>query len=398
MKKIIVIGVSAASIAFISKLRTFDKESKIICFSGEKDFPYNRCFLADFLIKDQTKDQLQLKPQDFFEKNNVDLRLNSWVTKIDAVGKQVQVTDQLFSFDYLFLGMGCRPFVPSFLQNDQSLGIFTFHTLDDIQRIQNFIADFKPQSVVVIGAGLNGIEVVSCMVDLKIPVTVVEAALTVLPGQVDQTATKWVLRRMQFAGVRVINGHKVVAVEQKDNQVSAVILDDGTKLQTEMVIVAAGSVVNSEILNETGITLSQRSVIVDQSLKTNFDYIFAAGDLCAVPDIVSKKLIRSTTWSDAMLQGFCAATSLSATPRAYPGMIGLRDSYFFEVDFYACGQTVGHDACVQVIKYVQDLSLRLFYVQDDLLIGFVLIGDISKLAEYKMWYMTKKVVSFAEII
>lgn len=393
MKKIIVVGASAASVAFISKLRSFDQESHIICFSGESSLPYNRCFLADFLIGDQTQEQLQLKPQDFFEKNNVDLRLNSWVTKIDTQGKKVQVADQSFDFDYLFLGMGCRPFLPHFLQNNKPEGVFTFHTLDDIKQIQHFIAKFRPQSAVVIGAGLNGVEAVSCMVDLKIPVTVVEAAPTILPGQVDHETAAWVSDRMQAAGVRVIVGHKVIAVEQKNNQVCSITLDDGMKLPTEMVIVAAGSIVNSEILHETGIALSNRSVMVDQHLKTNFDFVFAAGDLCVVPDMVCKKITRSTTWSDAMLQGLCAATNLSATPRAYPGMLGLRDSYFFGVDFYACGQTVGHEASVQVIRHVQGSMLKIFYLQNDRLIGFVLIGDISKLAEYKMWYVTQKSIS-----
>ena len=396
MKKIIVVGASAASVAFISKLRSFDQESYIICFSGESSLPYNRCFLADFLIGDQTQEQLQLKPHDFFEKNNVDLRLNSWVTKIDAQLKQVQVADQLFDFDYLFLGMGCRPFVPKFLQQNCPQGVFTFHTLSDMQHIQNFIACRKPQSVVIIGAGLNGVEAVSCMVDLKIPVSVVEAAATILPGQVDADVAAWVSDRMEHAGVRVISGHKVVAVEQQNNQVTWAILDDGTKLPAEMVIVAAGSVVNSEILHETGIALHDTSVLVDDHLKTNFEHVFAAGDLCMVPDMVSKKITRSTTWSDAMLQGLCAATHLSATPRVYPGMLGLRDSYFFGVDFYGCGQTIGHHASVQVISHADKLMLKKFYLQGDRLIGFVLIGDISKLADYKMWYVTKKSVAILD--
>lgn len=394
MKKVIVVGASAASVAFISKLRSFDKDSQIICFSGETNLPYNRCFLADFLTDDQTQEQLQLKPHDFFEKNNIDLRLNCWVTKIDPERKQVWVADQLFDFDYLFLGMGCRPFVPKFLQDQQLEGVFTFHTLADMHNIQTFIAQQQPKSAVVIGAGLNGVEAVSSLVDLKISVTVVEAGSTILPGQVDLEVAAWVSGRMQAAGVRVIVGHRVIAVAQKNNKICAVTLDDGTLIPADMVIVAAGSVVNSEILNETGIALVDRSIMVDQHLETNFEGVFAAGDVCAVVDMISKKIVRSTTWSDAMLQGLCAATNLSLTPRAYPGIVGLRDSYFFGVDFYACGQTVGHEPSVQVIDQSDTLTIKKFYLQNDRLIGFVLIGDISSLAQYKMWYATQSPVNF----
>ncbi len=392
MKKIIVVGASAASIAFIAKLRSFDQESEVICFSGESHVPYNRCFLADFLTGEQTEQQLHLKPNDFFEKNKIDLRLNSWVKKIDPLNKKVQVGDHFFDFDYIFLGMGCRPFVPTFLQNIQMSGIFTFHTLFDMQKIQKFIAQHQPKSVVVIGAGLNGVEAVSSLVDLKMSVTLIEAASTILPGQVDVPVADWVVNQMQQLGVRVMLGQKVVAVDHKENQIASVTLDDGVIISTDMVILAAGSVVNSELLHETGIELRNGSVVVDHYLKTNFEHVLAAGDLCLVPDMVSKKLTRSATWSDAMLQGLCAATSLSLMPRVYPGMLGLRDSYFFGVDFYACGQTIGHDESIEVISFVATTAIKFFYVQNSILIGFVLIGDISKLSEYKMWYITKKIV------
>ena len=66
MKRIIVIGASAASISFMTKLRTFDKTSEVICFSGEKHMPYNRCFLADVLSKEKSTEAIQLKRADFY--------------------------------------------------------------------------------------------------------------------------------------------------------------------------------------------------------------------------------------------------------------------------------------------------------------------------------------------
>ena len=396
MKKIIVIGASAASIAFISKLRSFDQSSQIVCFSGEAFLPYNRCFLADFLTGDQNQTELQLKPEDFFQKNNVDLRLNTWVTSINLQKKQVCVGDASFDFDYLFLGMGCRPLVPNFLQNVRPQGVFTFHTLQDIHQIQNYITHYKPKSAVVVGAGLNGIEAASSLIDLNIAVTLVEAAPMVLPGRVDQAISGWMLEKMKQKNVTVVLGQKVVDCVQENDQVQAVILDKGAKVDADIIIIAAGSVVNSDLLEQSGIVMVNRSVIVDNHLKTNFEYVFAAGDLCAVPDMTSKTLQRSTTWSDAMLQGLCAATNLSENPRAYPGYVGLQDSYFFEVDFYACGQTTGFQAPVQVVQKIQDECAQAFYIQNDCLIGFVLIGDSLKLAEYKMWYMTKKLVSASD--
>lgn len=391
MKKIIVIGASAASVAFISKLRTFDQQSEIICFSGEVSFPYNRCFLADFLTGEQTEQQLGLKNQDFFEKNNVDLRLNCWVSKIDTNNKKICASGVWHDYDYLFLGMGTQPVMPKFMHNFNVSGIFNFHSLSDMHQIKKFIADRGAKTAVVVGAGLNGVEAASSLVDLGLTVNLVQGSGSMLSGHIDQEIAQWLSDLVRQAGLNLITG-RVVQVDQKEDKILNVTLDCGMIVPSDMIIVTAGSQVNSNLLHETGIALQEGSVLVDQHLKTNIEGVFAGGDICIVPDMITKKLTRSTTWADAMLQGLCAATNLGPMPRSYPGMLGLRDSYFFGAYFYACGQTVHHDLKVQRVIKIDQQNLKAFYLQEEQLIGFVLIGDISGLSDYKMWYVTRKKV------
>lgn len=391
MKKIIVIGMSAASVAFVSKLRSFDKESEIICFSGESSLPYNRCLLADFLTREITQTQLQLKPADFYEKNNIILHLNTWVTQIDTQRKRVFAREVWHDYDVLFLGMGCKAATLKFVQQcpEGLQGLFNFHSLQDMENIQKFIEQNQPKNALVIGAGLNGIEAVSSLVQLKIAVGVVELSSHVLPGQVDSVVAAWVQSLAQESGVTLLTGRNAIKICHEKNHVIGLTLNSGTFIPVDMIIVAAGSHINSELLEGTGIAVQDGSVVVDQNMQTNVSGILAAGDLCLVPDMITGKKARSTTWSDAMLQGLCGATSLSLSPRLYPGLIGLRDSYFFGKDFYACGQTIGHHQDIKIVSKVDDQSLKVWYLNDNQLMGFVLIGDISKLAEYKMWYSTQ---------
>lgn len=397
MKKFIVIGASAASIAFISKLRSFDKEAEIICFSGEATLPYNRCFLADFLTDDTTEIDLQLKPQDFFDINRVDLRLSCWVEKIDVGAKKVFASGSWHVYDYLFLGMGTKPVVPKFMQNVKASGLFNFHTLSDMQNIKKFIAELQPKRAIVVGAGLNGIEAASSLAHFGLRVTIVEGSNSILAGQVDGEIAQWLSEIMLNRSVRVIASKRVTEIGQKNNTVNFVILDDGSKVETDMIVVAAGSCVNSDLLIDTEIRLCDRSVIVDRHLKTNIEGILAGGDLCLVPDMLTGDMIRSTTWSDAMLQGLCAATNFSPTARVYPGMLGLRDSCFFGKDFYACGRTIGHADGVQAVTKRDDQSFSKFYIMNEQLIGFVLIGDISRLSELKMWYASRKKIKTLDL-
>ncbi len=389
-KTIIVVGLSAASMAFITKLRTFDKDSKVIAFSAEKDFPYNRCLLADFLTGESSLQDIALKPQDFFEQNNIQVFFNTRVDRIDSKNNSVFVQEKQYTYDYLFLGIGTRPFIPPTFKNIVCDGIFTFHTLEDMQKIENFIKQEKPKSAVVIGAGLNGIEAVSSLVQKGLSVAVIEAQKTILPGQVDHQTAEWIADQARYQGVTIIQGRKAVGICQQGKVLKAIKLETGTKITAEILVIAAGSALNNELLDGTGIELEHGSIVVNQNMQTNISNILAAGDICAAPDMISKKLTRSTTWSDAMLQGLCAATTLSQASRAYPGMIGLRDSYFFNKSFYACGDTSGKSGFLRTVHKETQHDLEILFIQNQILKGFILVGDVSRVAELKKIYLSQE--------
>ncbi|MBP9765472.1 FAD-dependent oxidoreductase, partial [Candidatus Babeliales bacterium] len=182
------------------------------------------------------------------------------------------------------------------------------------------------------------------------------------------------------------------SIQSQQGQVSGALLDSQSVVPADMVIVAAGSLVNSELVQHAGIELLNGSVVVSDRMQTSISNIFAAGDVCIVPDFITKKMVRSTTWSDAMLQGLCAATSLSATPRSYQGAIGIRDSYFFGMPFYGCGQTVDSSLKVVVRKKTTDTLDVVYLDQDGRLKGFVLFGDISCLSDLKRAYMLQETI------
>jgi NAD(P)H-nitrite reductase large subunit len=386
---IIIVGLSAASMAFIAKLRTLDKDSKIIAFSAEKDFPYNRCFLADFLTGESSLQDIALKPKDFFEQNNIQVFFDRRVDRIDSKNNSVFVQEKQYTYDYLFLGIGTRPFIPPAFKNIVCDGIFTFHTLEDMKKIEAFIKQQNPKSAVVIGAGLNGIEAVSSLIQKGLSVAVIEAQETILPGQVDHQTAGWIADQARHQGVTIIQGKKAVDIGQEGKTLKAIKLETGTKITTEILVIAAGSALNSELLEGTGIEVEKGSIIVNQHMQTNISNILAGGDICAVPDMMSKKRARSTTWFDAMLQGLCAATTLSKTPRPYQGMIGLRDSYFFNKSFYACGDTAGKSGFLRTTAKKTQYDLEVIFTQNGILKGFILVGDVSRVGDLKKIYLSQ---------
>ncbi|MCX5923337.1 MAG: FAD/NAD(P)-binding oxidoreductase, partial [Candidatus Dependentiae bacterium] len=290
---------------------------------------------------------------------------------------------------------------------NQSLeNVFNFHTLADMNNILNYIKTNNVKRACVIGGGLNGIEAVSSLRSLNVCVSLIEAQKSILSGQVDLQIAQWVASKMRLSGVLVLTNKRAsnFVKQDSDTKVSYVQLDTGSMISTDMVIVAAGSSVNLDLIQGTEIKTIEGSISVDQFMQTSIETVFAGGDVCRVKCMMTGQFFRSTTWADAMLQGLCAATNIAAAmygtaTRAYPGMVGLRDSYFFGKDFYACGKTIFDTAeQVQIITSIDDENIKKMYLQDDELKGFVLIGDVSGLSEYKRWYSTRQKVQKSYLI
>lgn len=387
--KFVVVGASAASMAFMTKLRSLDATCQIICISGEPVMPYNRCFLADHLSGDTSWNDMLLKPELFFKEHDITVRLGSWVTKIDTVQKMVLIGSEPICYDYLFLGIGTKPHILSIPMQGAVDRVFTFHTAGDIATISEFIDIHKPKHMVVIGSGLNGLEAAAALHARGIKVTIIERAEQILSSQVDTAVAMWIAQKFTEYGVTLMLNRTVINIVKDRSNNLVLTLDDKQELLIDGVVCATGSVLHFELLKNTGIALRQGSILVDSTMRTNISTIYAGGDICMVPDMVSKQLIKSSTWSDAMLQGLCAATQFGKQPRNYPGAVGLRDSSWFGYDFYACGMTIGYDDNYQILSNITGQTVQRLYVKDGFLKGFVLLGDTSCVGQYKQWYMAQ---------
>lgn len=393
-KTFVVIGASAASIAFISKVRSFDKDSKIICFSAEEEIPYNRCHLVDVLEGSQSFSDILLKPESYFKDESIDLRLGTKVTKIIPEQQCVMVGSQLVFYDTLFIGTGARPYLPPLPGVYDFSNIFTFYSLADAKALLHVLQDNPEPKCLVIGGGINGLECASALASKGAKVTIVERQDRLMPVQVDSSTSKWLRQRAEKLGIDIITGASVVSLQADDTEqfVETVQLSTQQTLRVDLVICTTGVRLNSELLQNTGIHMVQGSIIVNDRLQTNISNIYAGGDICTTTDMVTKTMVRSSAWSDAMLQGLTAATQFSGEPRAYVGAINARGSRFFGLKYYAYGNTSGIK--IDEVKQQDGADfLHRFYIKNNQLAGFVLIGNVDKMPTYKQLYLSQNQLS-----
>src|SRR5579862_3135675 len=120
-KTYIVIGASAAGIGALTKLRTLDPSATLICVTAEKEMPYNRCLLADYLAGAKTVDDVATKKSDFFSTNNITLMLDAQVTKIIPSEHKIIIhKGQELTYDKLFIGAGRSTGMPNITGTDRT--------------------------------------------------------------------------------------------------------------------------------------------------------------------------------------------------------------------------------------------------------------------------------------
>lgn len=408
MTRHIIIGSSAVGISAIRKLRSLDAQAEIVCISDEQEQPYNKCFLADYVGQKKTEEQVFTLKPDYCTANNITTLFGTRVERIVPSEKKIIISSasssqQELSYDTLLIGTGVSPLVPPIEGIKDGNGVFMFHRLRDAHGIMAYICNNAVKKAVVIGAGLSGLEVADALTTHGIQVAVVERAQQVLFRQVDSTAHHAIVAKMAACGVTWHPGCQVKKIVSTDVGVTGVELEGGEFLETQMVIVATGSRPNSDLAVEAGIKVQDGAIITDEHMMTSIPGIYAAGDVALVRDQLTGKMVRSCTWPDAMMQGMVAAQAMVGAPQAYKGVIMVVSSAFFGIKFASCGPIV--EALTyevpknfEVILQESPEQYQALLVQNNVLRGFLLVGNTKKLPLFKRAVMTQEAIVLEEVL
>ena len=139
-----------------------------------------------------------------------------------------------------------------------------------------------PKSIVIIGAGVIGVEFASLYTRLGVPVTIVEMLDRVL-GPFDKDVSDFIEADLRAKGVRLVLGARVSGIEE-GMRVSYSLVKDGSAgcAEGEKVLIAGGRVANSRGigLEEIGVRMDRRGVIeVDGLCRTSVPGVYAIGDV-----------------------------------------------------------------------------------------------------------------------
>ena len=183
--KVLIVGGVAGGAGAAARLRRNDEQAEIILFEKGAFISFANCGLPYYIGGAFTdRGQLQLQtPAAFRARFNVDVRVQHEVTGVDSASKTVSVFDHSTgktyteSYDKLILSPGASPLQPRFpgLEDNH---VFTLRNIPDTYAIYDHIANAKPKTAAVIGAGFIGLEMAENLAERGLSVSIVEAAPT----------------------------------------------------------------------------------------------------------------------------------------------------------------------------------------------------------------------------
>ncbi len=393
-KKHIIIGASAAGMGVLSKLRKLAPDDEILCVAAQTEMPFNTCLLANFLSTGIAPTGLYTKPESFFTRNNINLKLGTWVSRIDKKNNRIQDTNgNWYPYDNLFVGIGQ---LPRKLTSDftPKTGLFYFNSLHDVLAIEQFLQTHRPLTAIVVGAGLSGVECADALTERGVRVTILDPGEYPLTTLLDAPAGEILENKMNEAGTTFYGNTRVttVLIEPFSGKAAGVLLKDDIELYADMVIVAIGTKSNFELASQIGSSMIHDGIMVNSQMLTDFNTnIYCGGDAAAVPTThrlerankyIKFKYARSTTWPDAMQQGMVAAHAMAGQPIDYPGLISVMSSHFYGTQVVSSGN-FNQYRTVQPITYMGDNWHHSFIVEDDILRAFLMIGNIRHVGLYR---------------
>lgn len=341
--KVLIVGGVAGGASAAARLRRNDEHAEIILFERGDYISFANCGLPYYIgdvIQEKSKLTLQT-PESFRERFRVDVRVGSEVTAIDTQKRQVTVrrtsdgTIYQESYDKLLLSPGADPLRPK-LPGFGSKKVFTLRNIPDTYAIKEYCDIEKPRSAVIIGGGYIGIEVAENLHRLGISITVIQQTDHILPPADADMAAKLHNHMREKGVVLRLNTSVQEIVETCDGL--ALQLSDGSSLNTDFAILSAGVAPESQLAKEAGLQTGMRgAILVDDTLKTSNDDVYAVGDAIQVTDWVSGTAAYIPLASPANKQGRIAADNICGKQIRYEGSQGSSVLKVFDLTFASTG-------------------------------------------------------------
>lgn len=298
---VVIAGAGQAGLQLVMSLVSASFSGSIALIGDEVALPYQRPPLSKrFLSEDMAAADLEIQPRSFYETHGVDLLLGDAIVVLDRRSRTLTLASgRTVAYEQLVIATGARarllPLPWSGLAN-----VHRIRTADDAIRLRSALAG--ADDVAVVGGGFLGLEVAAACAGQGRRVHVVEGADRLLARSASPVVSRVFHELHRSNGVGVHLAARLADAETAQGRVAALHLADGTRIGTDMVLIAIGVTPNVEAFAAAGLEVDD-GLKVDGSLRTSDPCIFAIGDCASFPgDHEGSRHIRVESVQNALDQ------------------------------------------------------------------------------------------------
>lgn len=335
MKRIVVVGGSAAGPKTAAKARRMDQHASITIVQKAPDLSMASCgypyyvggFFDDRNALLSTPTGVVRDPKFFMNAKGIEAITETEAVSIDRDRKVVlsrnvnSGEEKEIPYDKLVLATGATPVIPPVPGTDLE-GITTLQSMRDADFLRKIRDDGQIKRAIVVGGGLIGVETCEALHLAGIEITVVEMLPQVLTF-LDWEMARLVENHMRAKGAHVITENPIAAFLGRDGKLTGVKLANGTELACELAVVATGVRPNSALASAAGLEVGATGgIAVNEYLQTSDPDIYAVGDCIEIPNLVTGAKVHAPLGDLANLQGRVAGQNvITGNHATFPGTI-----------------------------------------------------------------------------
>ncbi|EOU1681557.1 FAD-dependent oxidoreductase [Clostridium perfringens] len=363
----IVVGASAAGISGAKTLRELDKDAEIILVSKDENV-YSRCILHHYISGHRDIEALDFTDRDFFEKYNIEWKKGLEVKSIDDREHVIGLSNgESLKYNKILLATGASAFIPPVENLREAKNVVGLRNLEDAIKIKEEAE--KVKNVVVLGAGLVGIDAIAGLAFKDLNVTLVEMGDRVLPIQLDKYASSKYEKRFEDAGVKLklgVRAEKVLIDENKNPK--ALLINTGEEIPCELIIVATGVRSNVAFLKDSSIETDRFGLIINEKGETNARDVYGAGDITG----------RNPIWPTAVKEGIIAANNMVGNEIFMEDFFGSKNTMnFLGLTTMSLGVVnIPDDSYTEEIDISGENYKKIIH-KDGKIYGAIIQGDLS---------------------
>ena len=363
-ERVVIAGAGHAAGQLVASLKQKKFDGQIVLVGDEAYLPYQRPPLSKkFLSGELAAERLYVKPPAFYDDPQIELRLETKITKIDRGNKSLRTENgDDIPYDKLILALGSRVRRLS-IDGADLAGVHYLRSIDDVEGIRAEMQNKK--NAVIIGAGYIGLEVAAVTRRLGLEVTVIEMADRVMSRVVSPEISDYYQIEHTNQGVKLRLSTGIKAIRGK-KRVQAVETDDGELIPADFVVIGVGIQPNTELAIEAGLQVED-GIVVDDRCQTSDPSVYAVGDCTRHPNAIYDRQLRLESVHNALEQAKTAVINICGGQSHY-SQVPWFWSDQYDLKLQIAGLSTDYDDVI-IRGNPADRSFACLYLRDGRLIA-----------------------------